>query len=248
MYAKLTVKNFKARLDNNDYGSATGARRAVGKMSTWSEEEKKKAHALVNKHFGVDDSPSKPTAKKVSKKGKKRVAKKKGKAAEASSEKVAKKATKKKRVKRRKKGKKRAANKAAAKSASKAPKKRGPRKAAAKQQSSAKPAATASELARINLVGERVGTVTQAIKAMETAKQHGADIKDGMQRAQNVLTQSVAELEQHVERGTNGTSSDESARKFAESASAAVSPGAQSPDFGESTLPLDTLAIPPAEG
>lgn len=57
-YNKLGFSDFKARLKNGDYESATGARRAVGKCD-WEDSEKQSAKTLIDKHFGVEATPAK---------------------------------------------------------------------------------------------------------------------------------------------------------------------------------------------
>lgn len=56
-YSKLDLKGFKERLANKQYKDATGARRGVGK-SEMSDDDKKKAHAAINAHFGVEAAPA----------------------------------------------------------------------------------------------------------------------------------------------------------------------------------------------
>ena len=200
-YTKLTLKTFKQKLDSREYKSSTGARRAVGKVSGWSSTDKIKAQGWINAHFGVDSAPA-TAKKKVAKKAVKRVSKK-----------VAARATSKKAVKRVvKKAAKKVVAKATTKKARKAPKATravGPR---------AQTSAEKTMLSEINIVGERVGTVAQAIQALETAKAHGADVKKGMQEATDIVTGSMTQLKQQVQSsGSNGRTTNEVATKFAES-------------------------------
>jgi hypothetical protein len=65
-YQKLNTKIFNERLANKQYANATGARRAVGK-SEMSEDEKRKAYASIDKHFGVAAAPAKASAAPKSK-------------------------------------------------------------------------------------------------------------------------------------------------------------------------------------
>ncbi len=51
-YEKLTLDRFKGALKEGKYESLTGARRAIGKTTSWSEQERTSAQALANKHFG----------------------------------------------------------------------------------------------------------------------------------------------------------------------------------------------------
>lgn len=77
-YEKLTVERFAASLKEGKYKDVTGARRAVGKMASWSDKDKDKGRELAAKHFGVDGAKkpaTKATApKKVAKAVKKAVA------------------------------------------------------------------------------------------------------------------------------------------------------------------------------
>jgi chemotaxis protein histidine kinase CheA len=63
---------FKKKLTSGGYENTTGARRAVGKVKTWSPEEKEKAHKLINKHFDVTDVPAKKAPAKKAKAAKAR--------------------------------------------------------------------------------------------------------------------------------------------------------------------------------
>jgi len=80
-YEKLTVDRFGLNLKEGKYKSITGARRAIGKTSSWGAKEKEAAQALANKHFKVEATPkaakpspakpavaAKPAAPKVAKK------------------------------------------------------------------------------------------------------------------------------------------------------------------------------------
>lgn len=215
-YNKLTVANFKERLKADNYKNATGARRAIGKMSTWSDAEKASAHKLVNKHFG-DDAPA-PVAKKTSKKRKK--------TAKTSNKKTAEKVP----VKR---GKKKVSAKKAGPKKKKVSKKKVSKKSGKKRATkaaSSKESPAGSEYARIHIVGELVGTVSHAMKAMDLAKNSGVDVVGGMQRAQNVLTKAIAGLEADIDadaNGSNGGYDPVTAQRFLESAGAAVAPSSQ---------------------
>jgi hypothetical protein len=188
MYAKLTLKAFKERLDAGEYKQAAGARRAVGKVTGWSSSDRNKARELVDGHFGEETKAT--TAKPA--KGKKRKA-----------------VVAKAQPKMKKAAQATAVTKPAKKAAS-------VRHASQK----AKPAKNERDILReIHITGERVGTVSQAIAAMEKAAQHGADVIAGMQIAQDVLTQSVEDLKQQTASdGNNGASDNEVARRFVESA------------------------------
>lgn len=51
-YEKLTLDRFKASLKEGKYVNLTGARRAIGKTTSWSAKEKESAQELALKHFG----------------------------------------------------------------------------------------------------------------------------------------------------------------------------------------------------
>lgn len=59
-YEPLTFNKFKSQLASDHYGNVSGARRAVGKATSFSAEEKEKAHKLINAKFGEDAKPAKP--------------------------------------------------------------------------------------------------------------------------------------------------------------------------------------------
>lgn len=79
-YVKLDLKTFKARITDNHYANATGARRGVGK-SEMTDDEKKKAYKVIDDHFGSAPAAtpkvggSKTVAKTVAKPAAKAVAK-----------------------------------------------------------------------------------------------------------------------------------------------------------------------------
>ena len=51
-YEKFTLKSFQEKLAGGGYDSLAGVNRAIGRMSTWSEEECDKARKLALAHFG----------------------------------------------------------------------------------------------------------------------------------------------------------------------------------------------------
>lgn len=55
-YQKLTPAAFITKLAAGNYNGAPGARRAVGR-SDWTQAEKDKAYAAVDKHFDVKEAP-----------------------------------------------------------------------------------------------------------------------------------------------------------------------------------------------
>jgi hypothetical protein len=55
-YTKLTVEAFNKRLEDGNYAGPAGARRAVGKVISWSQKEKERAYELITKYFGVDET------------------------------------------------------------------------------------------------------------------------------------------------------------------------------------------------
>lgn len=63
-YEKLTVDRFALNLKEGKYAALTGARRAIGKTSSWSTKEKDKAREMAEKHF-AGSGATKAAAKKV---------------------------------------------------------------------------------------------------------------------------------------------------------------------------------------
>lgn len=66
-YEKMSAASFAEALKKGKYGSATGARRAVGKSVTLTEAEKDQARKLVDDHFGDSAKPSMASLKPVKK-------------------------------------------------------------------------------------------------------------------------------------------------------------------------------------
>lgn len=88
-YEKITLASFKKKLEAKGYKNLTGARRAVGRMTQWSEEDRQKARTMADRFFGAQ-APAKKTAskkvekpKKAAKEAVKKEAKKAPKAAKA---------------------------------------------------------------------------------------------------------------------------------------------------------------------
>lgn len=75
-YDKMSIASFKEALKQGKYETATGARRAIGKAATLSENEKEQARYLVDAHFSdavkPANKPSKPGVKAVAKTAEKR--------------------------------------------------------------------------------------------------------------------------------------------------------------------------------
>lgn len=68
-YEPLTFTKFKKQLGENHYDNVSGARRAVGKASSFTPDEKEKAYKLVNAQFGeaATAKPEKPAKAKAEK-------------------------------------------------------------------------------------------------------------------------------------------------------------------------------------
>ena len=201
-YEKKTVAAFKEQLESGGYADLTGARRAIGRMTTWSAADIAKARELADKYFGAEGGakPVKKAAKSAAKKAATAAAKPAAKAA-----KKAAKAAKKKAVKK--------AAKAAVKTESvkkilptETPKPAKQVRTPAKPKTTGtvkKPAVQASssetpEMTRIHAVHYRIGTVEQALKAMDLAKKMGAgddELTLGAKRAQAALTRAIEDLE-----------------------------------------------------
>jgi len=174
-YEKLTPAKFKERLSSGGYKNAGGARKSVGK-SDWSDVDKDKMRALIDKHFGAE--AAQPEKKAAKKKAPVKKAAKKGRVKKAAAKPV-----KKGRVK-------------------KAPTKKVAKKtrAVAKRQPKIDAGADAS-LAEIHIVGQVVGTITQAINAMEKANSVGGGsikVAEGLRAAQSGLTGAVNHLNSEV--------------------------------------------------
>ncbi len=68
-YEKLTLDRFKLSLKEGKYKNLTGARRAVGKVKSWTPKEREGAYELANKHFGEASPAPKAAAKAGAKRG-----------------------------------------------------------------------------------------------------------------------------------------------------------------------------------
>lgn len=168
-YEKLDLAAFKKKLAGGEYKDLTGARRAVGRMTTWSEADKNKARALAEKHFG-GATPAKPAKKVAKKAAKKKVAKRKA------VKKVAKKKAKK------------------AKAAPAA--KRSVKKVKRKQAKGGDQEVT-SVMGRIQETNAQIEVYGKAILHMGRAKDIGcpaSDIQEGAKAAQGGLTAAVNNL------------------------------------------------------
>jgi hypothetical protein len=172
-YEKITLAIFKKKLEEGNYTSLTGARRAIGRMSDFSDEDKKKAQALTNKHFGEASPKMQPVV--VTTASKKAAAKKK---AEKPAPKRATKSTPKPAAK----------TKAEKPQAKKASKPRAPR---------AQKEAPIPDATRIQLANYKVGTIQQALTTMKQAKELGASeasVAHGAKTAQEALVGVVQEV------------------------------------------------------
>lgn len=89
-YEKVTPAKFRGRLKDGHYNSLTGARRAVGRMSEWTEQQRNRARNEAEKYFEGNPTPKK-VDKKVAKAGKKAAKKTTKKAAKKTSARGAKK-------------------------------------------------------------------------------------------------------------------------------------------------------------
>ena len=172
-YTKITPAIFKKRLSDEEYAEVKGARRAVGRMSEWSEQDKETARGWVNKHFGVTPdkatkkAPKAPKAEKAEKAAPKRAAK-------AAAKKVA-------------------ADKPAAKAAPKAK----ATKAAGKPRGRKPKAQEPTNSERIRDVHDKVVTLQATLTTMKQAGELGAgetEVATGARRAQVALVQVVDEI------------------------------------------------------
>ncbi len=242
-YEKVTPARFRQRLKDSQYKNLTGARRAIGRMSEWTDKEKDSARKYAEKHFGGGGAAS---AKPAKKKAAKKVAKKK-----ATKKTAAKKAAPKKTTK------KRAAKKAAPK---KAAKKRATKKAAPKKRQSRKKAAPAPQMNSVQEANMKVGTITQALQSMKTAKELGAgetEVAQGAKAAQRGLTQIVEDLCGTVAQSQLSEAEQAEAEKLAKAAAASAHAGANgaghpdpsSPGIAPGAVPaVPTMPNPVLEG
>ena len=204
-YKKFTLKDVATKLKNGEYAGLTGANRSIGKAQELSEADKTKARAMAAKHFGAE-----PAAAPKKKKGKKAAK------AKTSAKKVAKAGRAKKTKKSAKKAGRAAAKAEAAAPQSvaqpvqkEAPVKRASRvprtpSNAGKVQSAAKTAEPSHVSSRVNSVaatlGSVIGTVDQALKSMQFAKQlcPKEDMAAGVTAAMNTMSRAVRALDNEV--------------------------------------------------
>lgn len=167
-YTKMTVADFRQRLKEDHYSTATGARRAIGKADL-PDSEKAKGYAAINKHFGEDakPTPAKPAKAAPFKAGtkKKVLAAKKAKKAPKDAPKDAPAATK-----------KAATKKVPVKKAPAKKKKAASKKGAARAAEAAAEEGATDALGKLHLANERIGTIVQAIQAMAAAKEAYPDL------------------------------------------------------------------------
>jgi hypothetical protein len=171
-YQKVTPAKFRARLKDDQYASLTGARRAIGRMSEWSDGQKARARKDAEAYFPEEGSAPPKKA------GKKSVAKKK------TAKKVAKKIV---------------AKKAKAKSKKAAAKAKPKGGALARQQArnKRKKSPSAPAVDSVQQANMKVGTITQALESMRVAKELGAgdtEVAQGAKKAQQALTSIVEDL------------------------------------------------------
>jgi len=169
-YTKMTVADFKKKLNGGHYANPTGARRGVGKADL-SDDEKAKCYKAIDKHFDVSAAPK--AAKKTAKK---KAAKK------AAPTPAAPKVT----AEAPKNGKKKAAKKIVKKTG--------------KKRAARTPEVDVDALAQLHLASERIGTISQAISAMRQAKEAypELDTQEGATAAGAALTDIVQSVHQTV--------------------------------------------------
>lgn len=176
-YTKLTPAIFKKKLADGEYKEIKGARRAVGRMAEWSEQDRDTARTWVNKHFG--EVPEKKEAPKV-KPVVVTTASKKAAAAKAAPKKAAKAQAAPKKV---------AAPKAE-------PKVKAPKAAGAPRGRKPK-AQEPTNSDRIRDVHDKVVTLQVTLSTMKQAGELGAsdtEVAAGARRAQAALVQVVDEI------------------------------------------------------
>lgn len=202
-YKKFSLDDIRKKLKEGEYGSLVGANRAIGKTHDLSESDRAKAKVLAAKHFGAEPAPVKKRVKKTAKKGRAKAA--------APVKRVAKKARAEKAAP-AKRGKKKKATKKAAKKAARAA------KAGAVAPPTSAPSATPGDRVQGRLrtpsnggkiqsaqevateMGSVIGTVDQALKSMEFARQiyPKADFTAAVNSALSTMTRAVRVLDQRV--------------------------------------------------
>jgi hypothetical protein len=205
-YEKVTPAKFRKRLKEGHYETLTGARRAIGRMSEWTDQQKNRARNEAEKYF--DGAPA-PKAKKAAKK---KVAKK-------TTKKAAKKVTKKKATKK----------KAAKKGPLARHHARNKRKAAAKKKAARK-SAPVSQMTSVQQANMQVGTIDQALQSMRTARELGADeteVAKGAKKAQQALTAIVEELCGTVSQSNLSDEEQAAAESLAVAAATGAGPNGQ---------------------
>jgi hypothetical protein len=209
-YTKVTPASFAERLKAGKYKNSTAAKRAIAKCAL-SNKDKGKCLIAIDKHF--DSTAKAPAKKKVTKRKVQKPAKK-GKVRASTAKKAVKKAAKKKKSAKKKAAARRPARRRASRSNHKP---KDPQPFDSNQE----------ELSRISLSKERVGTLTQAIKAMQMAKEVNPDLDTtrGTQAAQDALTGVVEEVSQQMQQPSLPAGIDPKvAERFLASQGAAVPP------------------------
>jgi len=168
MYDKLSLDSFKTALKAGKYKDATGARRAVGKASTLTDQDKNDARGVIDKHFGSSKAatPMKMAASKPAKATKATV-----------------KTTTAKKEKAEKPVKATPAPKAKAPAAK--PKGKGGRKAALLSAS--------SEYTDIEMAERTINSVSQGVQALNTiqALNNGVDVSEDLQDAATTIAGAI---------------------------------------------------------
>lgn len=194
-YEKVTPAKFRVRLKDDQYKNLTGARRAIGRMSEWSDGQKTRARNEAEKHFeGASASPKKPVTKKATTKKTTKVAKK-----------VVAKKTK------SKKG-----------GALARQNQRNKAKAVAKKAKTPAPIVN-EEFNLVQRANLKVGTIAQALESMRVANSLGAsetDVAKGAKTAQHALTKIVEDLCGVVAQGQLSEEEQVEAEKLAKAAAA----------------------------
>lgn len=67
-YSKLTLVDFKKKLQDGGYSGLTGVRRAIGKVQGWSEAEREKARKIAEGFYGEEGGKAAAAPKKAAKK------------------------------------------------------------------------------------------------------------------------------------------------------------------------------------
>ncbi len=176
-YTKFSLKTFKEKLEAGEYKGLTGANRAIGKTKELSDKEKEKAKAMALEFFGEDRGAAKPAkaakAPKAAKKAAKKAAPKLVRVPRApkAAKPTAAKAAPAKRGKKAKKSTGRQPRTAPSEAAPVQTKVRTPSHNGVIQTPAEPVSEAAGEQQRVVMFGGVIGSIDQALRSMQYAKE-----------------------------------------------------------------------------